>query len=66
MLSNPAMAGALGKLIRIGDQRAVQNQEGDLMMVVANKVLINVQGTADAASKLAYAKAIDAAKLSKL
>ena len=66
MLSNPAMAGALGKLIRIGDQRAVQNQEGDIMMVVANKLLINVQGTADAASKLAYAKAIDAGKLSKL
>ncbi|MCW5693920.1 MAG: hypothetical protein KIT48_16305 [Pseudolabrys sp.] len=66
MLSNPALAGALGKLIRVGEQRAVQNQEGDIMMVIGNKVLINVQGSADAASKLAYAKAIDAAKLSKL
>lgn len=66
MLSNPAMAGALGKLIRVGDQRAVQNQDGDIMMVIANKMLINVQGSADAASKLAYAKAIDAAKLSKM
>ncbi|WP_156380731.1 hypothetical protein [Pseudolabrys sp. Root1462] len=66
VLSNPAMAGALGKLIRIGDQRAVQNQDGDLMMVVGNKVLINVQGSADAATKIAYAKAIDVAKLGKL
>ena len=66
VLNNPAMAGALGKLIRVGDQRAVQNQEGDIMMVVANKVLINVQGSADAASKMAYAKAIDVAKLGKL
>jgi hypothetical protein len=66
LLSNPAMAGALGKLVRIGDQRAVQNQEGDIMMVVGGKVLINVQGSADAASKMAYAKAVDAAKLSKL
>ena len=66
MLSNPAMAGALGKLIRVGDQRAVQNQDGDIMMVVGNKVLINVQGSGDAASKMAYAKAIDVAKLSKM
>ncbi|RDV05374.1 hypothetical protein [Undibacter mobilis] len=66
MLNNPAMAGALGKLIRIGNQRAVQNPDGDVMMIVANKFLINVQGTADSASKVAYAQAIDIAKLSKL
>lgn len=66
MLSNPAMAGAFGKLIRVGDQRAVQNPEGDIMIVIANKFLINVQGSADAASKMAYAQAIDVARLSKM
>jgi hypothetical protein len=66
MLNNPAMAGALGKLIRVGNQRAVQNPDGDVMMVVANKFLINIQGSADAASKVAYAQAIDVAKLSKM
>ncbi len=66
MLSNPQLAGALGKLVRVGNQRAVQNQDGDIMMVVGNKVLINVQGSADAASKMAYAQAIDVAKLSKM
>jgi hypothetical protein len=66
MLSNPAMAGALGKLIRVGNQRAVQSPDGDVMMMVNNKFLINVQGTADAASKVAYAQAIDVAKLSKM
>lgn len=66
MLNNPAMAGAFGKLIRVGSQRAVQNPDGDVMMVVANKFLINVQGSADAASKVAYAQAIDVAKLSKM
>lgn len=66
MLNNPAMAGALGKLIRVGSQRAVQNSDGDVMMLVANKFLINVQGTADAASKVAYAQALDVAKLSKM
>lgn len=66
MLNNPAMAGAMGKLIRVGSQRAIQTQDGDVMMVVANKFLINVQGSADAVTKLAYAQAVDVAKLSKL
>ena len=66
MLNNPAMAGMMGKLIRIGDQRAIQNADGDVIMVIANKTLINVQGSADAASKLSYAQAVDVAKLSKM
>lgn len=66
MLNNPAMAGAMGKLVRIGNQRGIQSQDGDIMMMVANKYLINVQGSADAAAKLSYAQAIDVVKLSKL
>lgn len=66
MLSNPAMAGAMGKLVRIGNQRGIQSQDGDIMMLVANKYLVNVQGSADAAVKLSYAQAVDVAKLSKL
>jgi hypothetical protein len=66
MLTNPAMAAAMGKLILIGKQRAIQNQDGDVMMLVGGKFLINVRGSADAASKLAYAKAVDIAKLSKM
>ena len=45
MMNNPAMAAMMGKLIRIGSQRAIQNQDGDIIMVVANKFLINVQGS---------------------
>jgi len=41
-------------------------QSGDIMMLVANKFLINVQGSADAAAKLSYAQALDIAKLSKM
>jgi hypothetical protein len=66
MLANPAMAGAMGKLVKVGNQRAIQTQDGDVMMVINNKFMINVQGTADAASKLSYAQAVDVAKLSKL
>ena len=66
ILANPQIAGAMGKLMRVGNQRAVQNAEGDIHMVVANKILVMVQGSADAASKLAYAQAVDTGKLSKM
>jgi hypothetical protein len=66
MLANPALAGAMGKLIRVGNQRAIQSNDGDIILVVNNKFLVNVQGSADAASKVAYAQAIDVAKLSKM
>jgi len=65
-LNNPAMAGAMGKLIRVGSQRAIQDNDGNIKMVVANKFLVSVDGSADGASKLAYAQAIDVAKLSKM
>lgn len=66
LLQNPHIAGAMGKLVTVGRQRAMQNAQGDVNMVVANKFLITVQGSADAKSKLAYAQAIDFAKLSKM
>ena len=63
---NPSIAGAMGKLISVGDQRALQTNEGSINMVVVNKFLVTVDGSADAASKLAYAQAVDTAKLSKM
>ena len=65
-LSNPAIAGAMGKLVRVGSQRAIQTQDGSINMVIANKFLVTVEGSADAAAKLAYAQAVDVAKLSKM
>jgi len=66
MLNNPALAGAMGKLIKIGDQRAIQTNDGDILLLVVNKILVHVQGSADAAAKLSYARAVDVGKLSKL
>ncbi len=63
---NPSIAGAMGKLIRVGDQRAIQTNEGSVNMVVANKFLVTIDGSASAEAKLAYAQAIDIAKLSKM
>jgi hypothetical protein len=66
LLANPQIAGAMGKIVRVGNQRAIQNPEGDVHMVVANKYMIVVSGSADAATKLTYAQAVDVAKLAKM
>jgi hypothetical protein len=66
LLSNPQFASAMGKLIRVGQQRAIQNSDGDVNMVINNKFLITVQGSADGAAKVAYANAVDVSKLSRM
>ena len=66
LLNNPALAGAMGKLVKVKGMRAIQNNEGDVIVVVANKFVVNVQGSADAATKLAYANAVDVAALAKM
>lgn len=66
LLSNPQFAGAMGKIVRVGNTRAIVNNDGDVNMVVANRFLVVVQGSGSAEAKLAYAQAFDVAKLSKM
>jgi hypothetical protein len=66
LLANPQIAGAMGKIIRVGNQRAIQTNDGEIHMVVANKFYVSVSGSAPADAKAAYANAIDVAKLSKM
>jgi len=66
VLNNPAIAGAMGKIIRVGSQRAIQAQNGDVHMVVNNKYIVMVSGSGNANDKAAYAQAVDVAKLSKM
>jgi hypothetical protein len=66
LLLNPAIAGAMGKIIKVADQRAIQTREGDVNVVIANKYLVTVTGSADAETKVAYARAVDYGKLSKM
>lgn len=63
ILANPMMAGAMGRLVRIGDQRAIQGNDGNIQMLVDNRILVQVQGDAPAEAKLAYARAINVARL---
>lgn len=65
-LANPAIAGAMGKIGRVGNLRAIVSGEGDIHMVVANKFLVLVQGSAPAADKMRYAQSVDVAKLGKM
>lgn len=66
VLANPQFAGAMGKIVRVGNQRAIVNTDGNVHMVIANKFLIVVQGSGPAADKLAYAQAVNIDKLSKM
>jgi hypothetical protein len=66
IMANPQFAGAMGKIVRVGNQRAIQNPQGDVQMIVANKFLVMVSGSAPADTKIAYAQAVDVAKLGKM
>ena len=66
LLANPQIAGAMGKIVRVGNQRGIQNPDGDVHMVVASKYMVVVSGSADATAKMSYAQAVDVAKLSKM
>src|SRR5471032_1214415 len=66
LLSNPQIAGAMGKLVRVGSQRAIQTADGDINMVIASKFLVTVQGSGSAGDKAAYAQAVDIIKLTKM
>jgi hypothetical protein len=63
LLNSPAMLGAVGRMVRIGNQRALQMPSGEIQMVVNNRFLVQIEGSAPVEAKLAYARAIDLAKL---
>jgi len=63
VLTNPMLAGAMGRLVRVGEQRAIQSNDGNVQMLVDNRILVQVQGDAPAEAKLAHARAINLARL---
>jgi hypothetical protein len=65
-LANPQIAGAMGKIVMIGTLRALQSSAGDVHMIVGNKYLVTVQGNGSVNDKLAYARAVNIAQLSKM
>ena len=60
MLQNPQMvAMSGGKIVKVGSQMAMETQDGQIQLLVANRFYITVSGSADEADKLAYANAIN-------
>jgi hypothetical protein len=60
LLNNAAMIESSGgRMIRIKRQNAVITDENEIQMMVANRFLITIAGTADEETKIAYAKEFD-------
>jgi hypothetical protein len=64
IMTNPMLAGAMGKLVKIGDQRAIMTNDHEIQMLINGRILVTVNGDAPEEAKLAYAKGINTAKLS--
>lgn len=63
IFQNPMIAGSMGKMTRIGKQMAMEGKDGQLTMVVANRFMVTIDGSASMDDKKEYAKAIDLEKL---
>jgi len=66
IFQNPMIAGSMGKMTRIGKQMAMESKDGELTLVVANRFLITISGSASMDDKKAYAQEIDFDKLQEL
>lgn len=66
IMSNPALAGSLGRSIKVGKQRGVQDENGKIMLIVNNRFMVSVEGDAPQADKLAYAEAVSLDALQNL
>lgn len=67
MMSNPALSGSMGKMVRIGKQRGIQSKDGEKITVIFNnKLLISIEGDSSIEDKIAYAEAINYDALQKL
>ena len=58
VMTNPALAGSMGKAIKVGKQRGIQDDNGKIMLIINNRFMISVEGDAAQADKLAYAEAV--------
>jgi len=59
MFSNTAMMGAMGQVMRIGRQKVVVTQNGDLQAMIDNRIFVQVSGGAPVEDKEAYFAALD-------
>ncbi|KAA5605387.1 hypothetical protein F1188_10815 [Roseospira marina] len=59
MFTNPSAMGAMGTVKRIGRQKVVVSQDGELQALVNNRIMVQISGSAPVEDKEAYFEAID-------
>lgn len=59
MFGNATLMGAMGTVKRINRQKLVVTNEGDVQSLVNNRIMVQITGSADADTKLAYFEALD-------
>jgi hypothetical protein len=59
MFGSAAMMGSLGQVKRIGRQKVVITQSGDLQAMIGNRIMVEISGSALVEDKEAYFAAID-------
>jgi hypothetical protein len=63
MFANPAAMGAMGSVKRIGREKVIVTNDGELQALINNRILVQVTGSAPVEDKEAYFGAIDLAGL---
>lgn len=63
ILTNKCTAGSMGRLIRIGDRRALRIGDDLIQMPIDNRILVTVTGDAPHDAKLAVIRDIDISRL---
>ncbi|MEM7686790.1 MAG: hypothetical protein AAF293_18305 [Pseudomonadota bacterium] len=59
MFSNVALMGAMGTVKRINRQKLVVTNDGEVQTLINNRIMVQITGSADVDTKLAYFEALD-------
>ena len=59
MFGNATLMGAMGTVKRINRQKLVVTNDGEVQTLINNRIMIQITGSADVDSKLAYFEAMD-------
>lgn len=59
LFANPALMSSMGTVRRIGRQRYVVTEDGDVQALVEGRIMVQISGDAPVEEKIAYLEAID-------
>lgn len=59
MFSNVALMGSMGKVKRLNGEKIVITPQGEIQTLVANRIMVQISGSADTEAKEQYFSAID-------